>query len=351
MKKGCNKIKDSKVELKNKFRDVLDGKDVDITPVGTVTTSGVLELMDISGASRPEADRDPEKMAQLAGSLYTSAKLEIVRFPFDVTVLGQAMGCEIDPGTKARTPSIMSHPFKNNPQDICVPSDLLERGRIPVILEAARILSNKEGKYVPCLAGLEGPADLASYLCGIKPLMLLSIKKPELVSTIIDKCVEACIEYANACIDAGADAVVIADAMASPDMVGPDVFRQLIRPGLQRIAANIKGYRILHICGKVDSILPDMMECGFHAISIEESVDIKKAIKLAHEKKVAVIGNISPAQTLYDKSTDKVISESISCLENNIDILAPGCGVAPETPLKNLHAMVKARNMYHGLEK
>lgn len=99
--------------------------------------------MDISGASRPEADRDPEKMAELASSLHTVAKFEIIRIPFDVTVIGEALGCQIDSGTKARTPSVISHPFEDDPERLEIPAYLPERGRIPVVMEAISLIKNK----------------------------------------------------------------------------------------------------------------------------------------------------------------------------------------------------------------
>jgi [methyl-Co(III) methanol-specific corrinoid protein]:coenzyme M methyltransferase len=349
---GCkkiNRINGSKPDLKQEFEDILEGKDVSRPLVGTVTTAGVLELMDICGSARPDADRDPSKMAQLAGSLHTVANLEVIRFPFDVTVLGEALGCAIDTGTKARTPAITSHPFSDRPAELVIPSDLLSQGRIPVVLEAARLLKDREGKKVPIVAGVEGPGDLASYLCGIKPLMVYFIRKPEIAAQVINKCVDGCISYSNACLNAGADAVVIADAFSSPDMIGPDIFRQLIKPELIRLAENIDGHSILHICGRTDSIIPDMLECGFNAISIEDSVsDLGQIIDMAHAKNVAVAGNISTSQTLYSKSPEDVRNEAFNCLKAGIDILAPGCGIAPETPLKNLHAMVKARDEYFG---
>ncbi|WP_261788823.1 uroporphyrinogen decarboxylase family protein [Methanosarcina siciliae] len=43
--------------------------------------------------------------------------------------------------------------------------------------------------------------------------------------------------------------------------------------------------------------------------------------------------------------------EAFTCLESEVDevdILAPGCGLAPETPLKNLKALVEARNEFCG---
>ncbi|MDG6244933.1 MAG: uroporphyrinogen decarboxylase family protein [Methanolobus sp.] len=91
-------------------------------------------------------------------------------------------------------------------------------------------------------------------------------------------------------------------------------------------------------------ILTDMFECGFNAISIEDSVsDLGQIIDMAHTKNVVLAGNISTSQTLYSKSPEDVRNEAFNCLKAGIDILAPGCGIAPETPLKNLHAMVKTR--------
>ncbi|WP_406662578.1 methylcobamide:CoM methyltransferase MtaA [Methanolobus sp. ZRKC3] len=341
----------NKSDLRTKFQDILERKNIDIPLVGTATTAGILDLMDISGTNRPEADRDPVKMAKLASSLHTVAKFEVIRYPFDVTVLGEALGCKIDPGTKARTPSIISHPFENKPEELQIPGNLLERGRIPVVLEASRLLRNEMGINVPLVAGLEGPADLASYLCGISSFLMWTVQKPELIKEIIDKCIDACIICANAYLRSGADAVVMADALSSPDMMGPDAFRQFIKPGLMRFTSNVDGYSILHICGETDSIIPDMLECGFNAISIEESVkDLEYVVELAHKNNTAVIGNISTSRTLYNKDENDVRKEAFGCLDAKVDILAPGCGLAPETPLRNLLAMVESRNEYYRLK-
>ncbi|WMW21144.1 methylcobamide:CoM methyltransferase MtaA [Methanolobus mangrovi] len=333
------------MSLSKKFQHILDGKKVDTPLVGTVTTSGILDLMDISRASRPEADRDPVKMAKLASSLHTVAKFEVIRIPFDVTLIGEALGCQIDFGTKARTPSIITHPFENNPADFDVPTDLLGRGRIPVVMEAISLLKSYHGLQVPLVAGIEGPADLASYLCSIKSFLKLTIKEPETARNIIEKCIDACITCANAYLLSGADAVVVGDALSSPEMMGPDAFRRIVKPALIRFNKSISGHSILHICGETDSIMPDILECGFSAISIEENVkDLKYMVDCAHRSNTAIIGNISTADTLYRKTAEDVRKEALQCLDANIDILAPGCGMAPETPLENIRAMVKSRD-------
>ncbi|HII80316.1 MAG TPA: hypothetical protein HA261_07975 [Methanosarcina sp.] len=40
--------------------------------------------------------------------------------------------------------------------------------------------------------------------------------------------------------------------------------------------------------------------------------------------------------------------EAFRCLESGVYILAPGCGLAPKTPLRDLKALVEARNEFCG---
>ena len=53
------------------------------------------------------------------------------------------------------------------------------------------------------------------------------------------------------------------------------------------------------------------------------------------------MGGVDTAKTLYLKDPDTVIQESEAIIADGIQILAPGCSVAPGTPLKNLLTMVE----------
>jgi [methyl-Co(III) methanol-specific corrinoid protein]:coenzyme M methyltransferase len=44
---------------------------------------------------------------------------------------------------------------------------------------------------------------------------------------------------------------------------------------------------------------------------------------------------------------DKIKEECKKALTEGVDVLAPGCGIAPMTPLSNIKAMVEARNEYY----
>ena len=44
---------------------------------------------------------------------------------------------------------------------------------------------------------------------------------------------------------------------------------------------------------------------------------------------------------------EEIKAEAKKCLEGGIDILAPGCGIAPKTPVRNIRALVEARDEYY----
>ncbi|WP_048143710.1 methylcobamide--CoM methyltransferase, partial [Methanosarcina sp. 2.H.T.1A.15] len=88
----------SNMTLKERLLNTLEGKQVDKVPVCSVTQTGIVELMDEVGAPWPESHSDPELMAKLALANHELSGLEAVRVPYCLTVLVEAMGCEINMG-------------------------------------------------------------------------------------------------------------------------------------------------------------------------------------------------------------------------------------------------------------
>ncbi|AAM05586.1 TPA: hypothetical protein HA338_13010 [Methanosarcina acetivorans] len=84
-------------------------------------------------------------------------------------------------------------------------------------------------------------------------------------------------------------------------------------------------------------------------VQFEEGVkDLKKIVDTEHESGVTVIGCVSTPRTLFRGSPVDMKKEAFTCLESEVDVLAPGYGLAPETLLKNLKALVEARNEFYG---
>ncbi len=333
--------------LKERLLNALEGKKVDKVPVCSVTQTGIVELMDKVGAPWPEAHSDPELMAKLSISNHELSGLESVRVPYCLTVLAEAMGCEVNMGTKNRQPSVTAHPYPKDLEGMKMPENLLDRGRIPTVLGAIELIRERVGPDVPIIGGMEGPVTLASDLSSVKSFMKWSLKKPELFEQLLDFAAEATITYANSMVDAGADIIAIADPVASPDLMSPDSFKNILQSRLQSFSSNVNSVTILHICGNVNPVLDYMADCGFEGLSVEEKIgSVKKAKEILGDR-ARLVGNISSPFTLLPGPVDKIKTEAKQAITDGVDVLAPGCGIAPMTPLENLKAMVVARDEYY----
>ena len=104
---------------------------------------------------------------------------------------------------------------------------------------------------------------------------------------------------------------------------------------------------VLHICGNVNPILNYMADCGFEGLSVEEKVgSIKKAKEVLGDR-ARLVGNISSPFVLLPGPIDKIKEESKKAIAEGVDVLAPGCGIAPMTPVSHIKAMVEARDEYY----
>lgn len=337
--------------LRKNFLNALHGTPVNRIPALSVTQTGTVELMDMTGAFWPEAHSDPEKMAKLAIAGHEIAGFEAVRYPYCLTVLAETMGCDVRMGTKDIQPSVLSHPFSKGRENLGIPENLLEKGRIPAVLKATEILvdmiENKKGRKIPLIAGMEGPLTVFTHIAEIKNCLIWALKKPDYFNTFMETCTELCIEYASTLFDHGADALCMPDGgIVGSRMMPPSVLEDSVKPFYKRLCRKVNGPVILHICGDAGDSLRTLSECGFEAISIEEKVSLKAA-KEAIGDRARLIGNVSPSRTLLFGTPDAVKAEAKQCLSAGVDILAPGCGIAPGTPLSNIRALVEARDEWY----
>lgn len=350
------------MNLKDNVLKVLSGEKTDLTPVISVTQLGVVEAMEQTDSFWPEAHKDADKMAKLGSSLYELAGLECARIPFCLTVEAEALGCEVDLGNEERTPQIRSSPFKSA-SEIEVPSNFLSNGRIPVVLEAIGKLKEKYGDTLPIIVGMTGPFTLTGHLLGVENLVRYMKTRPEEIETALDNSLDACMDYAEAICEAGPDIICVAEPTAAPELIDPLQFKSMVKPALEDLANVIKTKKVLHICGSTQPIIKDMATIGYDGISVEEKVDIKKAkedlkkgsnamkvggrpMPMGNSSISKIVGNISTTQTLFRGTDDEIKNEVKIVLDAGIDILAPSCGLAPRSPIKNIKAMIDARNEF-----
>jgi len=324
----------------------LQGKEIDMVPVTSIAGCGGMVTVDMQSVTRIsllEAYRNPESMAKLSLACHQLTGIENARVPFDFVVEPEALGCEVKWWERPEIlPSVKSHPFKS-PADLTVPKKLVESGRIPVVLEAIGMAREEAGDFLPISSLALGPFSLAGELAGVADFLKWTLRKPEYVEKFVDFTTEFVIEYARAQYSAGSNIVEVADAMASLDMISPNAFREFAKPALAKIARRLKGMKVLHICGRTEPILADVLELGFDGVSLD--IDIPHLKSVAGNTKV--LGNVSSKRTLVLGSTDDVKAEAKKALEAGVDLLEPDCGFSPITPTKNIRALVEARNEYY----
>ncbi|AAM07898.1 TPA: MtaA/CmuA family methyltransferase [Methanosarcina acetivorans] len=337
----------SDYNLRDRFLSVLKGKAADRVPVLSVTQTGTVSLMEKCGVFWPEAHSNPEKMAALSLAAHEITKLEAVRYPYCVTVLSEAMGCEVSRGTKEIQPYVKVPPLGKSGNLPEIPDSLLEMGRIPTVLKATSLLKDKTEESLPLIVGIESPAALCSRLLGANNYLGQLLRSPDYIRECLEINTEACIEYANALFEEGADAVCVPDGISGPDLLSLDIFDRLIKPAYRRFCKKARGMKILHMCGNAFPFLETLSECGFEGISVEEKVWDLKGAKKSLGKGICLIGNVASSSTLLFGSPEDVKAEARKSLEGGVDILAPSCGIAPLTPLENMKALVEARDEYY----
>ncbi|MCF8114690.1 MAG: MtaA/CmuA family methyltransferase [Desulfotignum sp.] len=332
------------MNLKQRVMNQLDGKTVDMTPVGCTTTYGVVELMKKCGAERPLADTDPEAMATLAlaGEL---AGFEMVKaMGWDITPMSEAFGCGLGVPQIDLQYCIKQHPYAESLDGLVYPDDFLEKGRFPAYKKQFEILKKKVGEEKAIFGESEGAFTCGANLVGTENFMRWTFKRQADVEKILEVTKQAMIDVINFAFENGADYYVMAEPTAGPSVMSPKLFKKFVVPMLSDIAAKTNGPLVVHICGNTDMIIPLMCETGVKGLSIEEGANMKEAVRIAHENDVRIFGNVAAGTTLFMGTPEQVYKESIAALENGTDFLCPGCGIAPGSPLENVQQLRKARD-------
>jgi [methyl-Co(III) methanol-specific corrinoid protein]:coenzyme M methyltransferase len=254
-----------------------------------------------------------------------------------------ALGCIRKPGNIQEIEGIpgIEHPPPYKLDDTPVfPEDFLSRGYIPELLKAVRLLKKELGDKVPIVAGIIGPFTVAGSLIDTIPLLKASFKAPEKMRPFLDIGERAGTALALALVEAGADIISVEDMTASPELIAPKTYRDYEMEYQKKQFDAIPVPKILHICGNVDGIIEYMGRTNADIISLEP----KASATLARQKcgnDMILMGGVDTATTLYMKDPETVRQGCEESIADGIQILAPGCAVAPGTPLENLLAMVE----------
>ena len=318
----------------------LKREQVDRVPVTSLLTAVTTELMEKSRIYWPPAHNNAEQMVGLSASAYEYAGIESLKVPFDMTVEAGALGCDVDYGSMDTLPQVRGHKF-NEPEELIIGRQILDKGRIPLVLKAIEIAKKKYGNVIPVVSSIVGPFSLASKLFGFDEFLTWIILEPSKLTTVLDKLTDLCIMYANEQVNAGCDVVLVGEAACSGDLISSESYGKFIAPCHKKLCSSINIPTVIHICGNITGHLEYFQETGMSGISFDEKTDVKAVVEKL-KGKVALCGYIDTLGILLNGTPDDVYKKSMECIKAGVDILNAGCSWPPYVKLENIKAMVKA---------
>jgi uroporphyrinogen decarboxylase len=157
-------------------------------------------------------------------------------------------------------------------------------------------------------------------------------------------------------VETAPDGIFISDdyGLQRSLMMSPSDWREFIKPRLRRLleAAQARGLvTMLHSCGCVAQIVPDLVELGLdilHPIQ-PEALDIL-ALKREYGRDLTFCGGIGTQQVLPRGAPEEVRAEVLRVADamgaGGGYILEPGITLQADVPLENLLALVEAARDY-----
>lgn len=330
---------------KERLLTVLRKEKTDRPPVictGGMMNAAIVEIMNTTGHTLPEAHSDPQLMATLAGDVYEQTGFENIGIPFCMTVEAEVLGSEVTYGTLSCEPKITQEVFPRvsmvKTKDI---TGMLENGRIKTVVEAMGILA-KRYPDVPIIGNLTGPISTAASL--VDPMSLLKDfrKNPEECHRVLEYVTKLLLGFAEKMIASGVTVISIADPTATGEILGPKVFREFAVYYLNQIIDGLHEKNIpalVHICGNMNTVRSLIPELRADAISTDALVNLKQ-LKVDYSE-LTTMGNLS-TYLLEFGSGEKVTQQTKKLVGDGVDIIAPACGLSTSTSLKLIRAMTSA---------
>ncbi|MCY1721760.1 thioredoxin family protein [Prolixibacteraceae bacterium Z1-6] len=259
---------------------------------------------------------------------------------FDLQIEAEILGCNLQ-WAPHNPPAVITHPLANGTSlaDLKVPE--ISDGRIPVAVEATKILREKHPDVA--LYGLiTGPFTLALHLMGTDIFMKL-FEAPEEVNAVMEFCTKVGVKMSEYLLDAGCDIIAVVDPMTS--QIDPMTFETFVTPYCTEIFDFVRKKEKLSsffVCGHAQQNIEAMCNCKPDNVSIDENIPLDFVKEIALKKGISFGGNMKLTVVLLMGNEDDSRENAMECLDMGGKkgfILAPGCDLPMDTPPANIKAV------------
>jgi MtaA/CmuA family methyltransferase len=318
------------------FLDSLARKPVPRPATGSATSIVTVDLMQKTGFFFPEVHLDSEKMAGLAEAGYTVLGFDNVMPLFSVCHESAALGCKTDWGSIDKMPDCRGGLYGIEDK-IVIPSDFLVRPECSIPINALTILKKRYGDEVAVVGKVFGPWTLGYHMFGVEEFLINTILNPGAVKRAIETLKEVTVTFGKAQLDAGADALTLADH-ATRDLCSPLMYRDFLKDVHTEINERLGCPVILHICGDTADRIGYIRETGIACFHFDSKVPSMTARSLAGEK-LSLMGGTSNFDIILRGDQESIVTDVHEKKKSGIDIIGPECAVPLNAPYRNMKVL------------
>ena len=188
-------------------------------------------------------------------------------------------------------------------------------------------------------------------LAGMEALLAAMIADHAFVNTLLDRILEFNLKIIEHVCSFDIDAVHFGDDWGHQGglLMGPALWHEFIEPRLRQMYAAVKSrgkFVIIHSCGKVDELLPELIECGVDVFNPfqPEVMDVFD-VKRRYGHRLCFHGGISTQRTLPYGTVAQVKDEVKRLLdvvgESGGYIASPAHAIPADAKPENVAAMIE----------
>jgi len=326
---------------------------------GTTPARPPMWLMRQAGRYLPEYREIRAEAASFLDFCYTperaaEATLQpIERFGFDAAILfsdilvvpdALGQGVRFAEGEGPRLDPVISS------DDLSILKPRIDLDHLAPVFETVRIVRAALADDKALIGFCGAPWTVATYMIAgrgtpdQKPARMFAYREPRAMQALIDRLVEASVDYLVAQFEAGVDCVQIFDSWAGV-LPKPEFDRWCLKPAqaiVEKVRARVPGAPIIGFPRGASTELTEFARLtGVNAVGVDTAVDMAAAAASVPAG-VAVQGNLDPFALIAGGETlDRAVDYILASAKGRPHIFNLGHGILPETPIEHVERLVE----------
>jgi uroporphyrinogen decarboxylase len=262
---------------------------------------------------------------------------------FDLQLEAEIYGCELY-WAENTPPSVATHPLAGVDE---IPNRILSAsdGRLPIVLEAMRMMKKEVGDHTALYGLVTGPLTLASHLRGTD-IFKNMIRQPDYVKALVASVTDFSKQLISLYINAGMDIIALVDPLVS--QISPNHFNQYLSLAYAELFAFIReqgAFSSFFVCGDATKNIEVMCKTAPDSIAVDENINMLTAKLITDAYNITLAGNIPLTTKMLlgnQKDNMKFVVDFLDSIDHHNLILAPGCDMPFDTPIENVVGCMQA---------